>query len=103
MNEELTTAMRPIEDRLLLLEKEMQKNREFRQEYYKNQQERVIFETQIRGTISSIDEKLDKLISWQENQVAAPGKRWNSILEKIGLTIVGAIVGAIMVRLGFKS
>lgn len=98
MSDEYAVRFESIENRLHTLEEESRRNQAFRQEYYKDHQERIIFETQINGTINGIDEKLDKLIDWQENQIAKPGKRLDSLWEKIVLTIVGAIVGAILAR-----
>lgn len=74
-------------------------------------------------TLKNIDEKLDRLISWQEDQrdrfakidsiaelsqrltslEAKPGKRWDSVVEKVILVVVGAVVGLALVRLGLSA
>lgn len=102
MGDDYSVRFEQLEGRVHALEEEAQHNRAFRQEYYKDRQERIIFETQIRVTMKSVDEKLDKLIEWQEGQVAKPGKRLDSIVEKIILVIVGALVGVLLGRLGLQ-
>ena len=47
-----------------------------------------------------IIEKLNKLISWQEEQQAQPAKRWNAVVEKAIIVVVTALVTYALARLG---
>jgi hypothetical protein len=50
--------------------------------------------------INEIKTDVKKLDTQVEELRQKPAKRWESIVEKITLTIVGAIVGYILVKLG---
>lgn len=47
-----------------------------------------------------IMEKLDRLLNWQEEQQAKPGRRWESVTEKVILAVVAAVVGFILAQVG---
>lgn len=40
----------------------------------------------------SIDDKLDKLIIWQEAQQAKPAKRWDGLVDKLICAAAGAFI-----------
>ena len=50
----------------------------------------------------NIQNKVDDLCADVDEIKAKPGKRWESIVEKVILTIVGALVGAALVKLGLQ-
>lgn len=47
-----------------------------------------------------IMEKLDKLISWQEEQAEKPGRRWETVVETMILLAVTAVVAFVLGRIG---
>ena len=47
---------------------------------------------------AAVVERLDSKITNIEQE---PAKRWKAVVEKVILTIVGAVVGAALVQLGF--
>ena len=47
---------------------------------------------------AEVVERLDSKITNIEQE---PAKRWKAVVEKVILTIVGAVVGAVLVQLGF--
>lgn len=48
----------------------------------------------------SIQSKVDNLCSDMDEIKAKPGKRWESIIEKVILAIVAALVGAALAKFG---
>lgn len=50
----------------------------------------------------NIQTKVDDLCADMDEIKAKPGKRWESIVEKVILTIVGALVGAALVKFGLQ-
>ena len=54
-------------------------------------------QTQAMMDIKSDVAKLDQKVETLEHK---PGKRWESIVEKVILTVVGAVIGYILVKLG---
>lgn len=48
----------------------------------------------------TVNEKLDKLIAWQEDQRDKPGKRWESIVEKAVWAVCAAVIAFLLGRVG---
>lgn len=48
----------------------------------------------------TVNEKLDKLIAWQENQMDKPAKRWDGLVEKAVWAICAAVIAFLLARIG---
>ena len=48
----------------------------------------------------TMNENLDKIAEKVEQIEAEPGKRWKSVVEKVTLLVVAAVVGYILARVG---
>lgn len=48
----------------------------------------------------TVNEKLDKLIAWQENQRDKPGKRWDGLVEKAVWAVCAAVIAFLLGRVG---
>ena len=48
----------------------------------------------------TVNEKLDKLIEWQENQRDKPGRRWESLVEKAVWAGGAAVIAFLLGRVG---
>lgn len=51
-------------------------------------------------TIDRVEQKVEKLDAKVEILEHKPAKRWESVVEKVIMTVVGAIVGYLLVKLG---
>lgn len=51
-------------------------------------------------TLKAINDKLDKLLAWQEEQRSRPGKRWESIVEKTVWAVCAAVIAFLLGRIG---
>ena len=85
-----------LEKRIADLEKDREKQTAFRESYYAEQRARIKRDAELDAKISSMDEKLDKLVSWQEGQQAKPAKRWESVIA----AIITGVVGFLLARFG---
>jgi hypothetical protein len=47
-----------------------------------------------------MDEKLDKLLSWQEEQRSKPVKRWDTLVDKVVWAVVAAVIAFFLGRAG---
>lgn len=47
-----------------------------------------------------VNEKLDKLIEWQENQLDKPAKRWDGLVEKALWAVCAAVIAFLLGRVG---
>ena len=50
--------------------------------------------------IANMDKTIQKLDKKVEEQESKPGKRWEAVVEKVILVIVGAVVAWAMARIG---
>ena len=48
----------------------------------------------------AVNEKLDKLIEWQENQREKPARRWDGIVEKAIWAVCAAVIAFLLGRVG---
>lgn len=48
----------------------------------------------------TVNEKLDKLIEWQENQRDKPARRWEAIVEKAVWAVCAAVIAFLLGRVG---
>ena len=48
----------------------------------------------------TVNEKLDKLIEWQENQLDKPSRRWDGIVEKAIWAVCAAVIAFLLGRVG---
>ncbi|MDE7009896.1 MAG: hypothetical protein K2O93_01675 [Oscillospiraceae bacterium] len=49
---------------------------------------------------STVNEKLDKLLKWQENQLEKPSRRWEGIVEKAVWAVCAAVIAFLLGRVG---
>ena len=91
------------------LEEAQKKSSKFREDFYEWQKEQIVFQTQAIQQFRSIDEKsdttnkkIDKIIAWQEAQQLKPAKRWESIVDRVLMLAVGAIVALVLAKMGLS-
>lgn len=85
-----------LEKRIADLEKDREKQTAFRETYYAEQRSRIKRDAEMEAKISGMDEKLDKLLSWQDGQQSKHGKRWETVFA----AVITGVVGFLLARLG---
>lgn len=89
-----------LEKRITDLERDGEKQAAFREAYYAEQKARIKRDAELEAKISGMDEKLDKLVSWQEGQQAAPKRRWDAIVDKAIWAVLAAVIAFVLARIG---
>lgn len=89
-----------LESRIERLEDGQKKESEFRELYYKERLERAKRDAEMDVKISSMDEKLDKLLSKQEESDAKPGKFLDNIKSNIIWAVLAAFLGFVLGKIG---
>ena len=56
----------------------------------------------IKEKLESIDERLDKLLSWKDGEQEKPAKTWDKVRNTIITVVVTALVTYILAQLGLK-
>lgn len=97
---EYGTRMALLEERIRVLETGQQKEAEFREGYYADQRARIRRDAELEVTISAMDEKLDKLVEWQQVQQEKPGRRWEGLAEKSLWAVCAAVIAFLLGRIG---
>lgn len=90
-----------LESRIERLEDGQKKESEFRELYYKERLERAKRDAEMDVKISSMDEKLDKLLSKQEETDAKPGKLLDTLKNNAIWAVLAAIIGFVLGKIGF--
>ena len=89
-----------LEKRITDLERDGEKQAAFREAYYAEQRARIKRDAELEAKISGMDEKLDKLVSWQEGQQAAPKRRWDALVDKAIWAVLAAVLAFLLARIG---
>ena len=58
--------------------------------------ERAKRDAEMDAKMAGIDEKLDRLLAWQDSQQAKPAKRWDTVIA----AIITGVVGFLLAKFG---
>lgn len=89
-----------LQKRIEALEEWRNKSDKFHEVFYDYQREQIARDAKIDEQLKNMSANLDKLISWQENQQAKPAERWNGIIDKVVMLIVGAVMTFFFTQIG---
>lgn len=94
----------PVGARVEGLEKEFDRYRTASSETHRKMFERIGALEQsgaaVGAKLDSIDDKLDKLVEWQEAQMGKPGKRWDGLVDKAIWAVCAAVIAFFLGRVG---
>lgn len=90
-----------LEKRIEDLEAWKSKSSKFHEDFYDYQRQQIARDARLDEQLKTMNTNISKLVSWQETQEKKPGMRWDSIVDKVLLAIVGIIVAYIMTQIGF--
>ena len=93
-------AVIKLEMRVEALEKWQEGSREFHENFYNWQREQIAREAKLDEQIKTINQNLEKLVKWQEEEKEKPGKRWEGLVEKVIGLFVAAVVGFFLAKIG---
>lgn len=97
---ECSAKLAELEMRIKTLEDAEHKHVEFQREYYNDREARIRRDAQLDSKITAMDEKLDKLLSWQEAQQKKPGKLIDGLVEKLIWAVLAAFIGFVFGQIG---
>lgn len=94
------TRLALLEKRVDGLEEGQSREESFRKAYYEEREARIHRETKLDAKIDAMDEKLDKVVEYQEAQRAKPAKRWEGIVDKAIWAVCAAVIAFLLARIG---
>lgn len=54
----------------------------------------------VKETLDNMDEKLDKVVEWQESQKTKPAKRWDGLVDKAIWAVAAAVIAFLLAKIG---
>lgn len=90
----------PLLPRLTALEKFQEQHNATHRNMYDRIRELEKSDAVQAESFKAINDKLDKLLAWQEEQRSRPGKRWEALVEKALWAVVAAVIAFLLGRVG---
>ena len=84
------------------LEEWREKSSKFHNDFYDWQRGQIDRDARVDEKITTIGANVNKIIKWQEDQQMQPAKRWESIVDKIIMLIIGAVFALVVSKLGLS-
>lgn len=98
-----STRLALLEQRVGHLEDGQDREEAFRKAYYAERDERNQREARLDAKISGMDEKLDKVVAYQEEQQSKPNRLLDKLKENAVWLVLAAALGMMLSRLGLPA
>lgn len=95
-----TTRLALLEKRVDSLETGQSREEAFRKTYYAEREERIQRDARLDAKIDGMDEKLDKVVAYQEAEQAKPNRLLDKLRENAAWLVAAAVIGAALTQLG---
>lgn len=89
-----------LEMRIENLESWRDSSKDFHEKFYEWQRGQDIKSAKLDERLLNMETNLNKLVTWQENEKAKPGKRWESVVDKVLMLVIGAVVAFLLAKIG---
>ena len=89
-----------LEKRIEDLEAWRDDSKQFHASFYDWQRTQIAREARLDEQLNNMEKNIEKLVSKQEEQAAKPGKRWDSIVDKIIWAVLAAVITYLLARIG---
>lgn len=89
-----------LEGRIEALETWQAESKRFHDTFNEWQKTQIERDTRTDMKLQTIQTNVEKLVAWQESQQAKPEKRWDAVVDKLIVAIVGAVIGAVLASIG---
>ncbi len=89
-----------MEPRIKALEDWKSESKKFHNTFYDWQRDQIARDSRLDVQLSGIESNLKKLVAWQDAQRDRPARRMESIVEKVILCVVAAVVGYVLAQVG---
>ena len=91
-----------LEGRIKALEDWREDSKDFHAKFYDWQREQIARDAKLDEQLSNMDKNINKLVSWQEGQQAAPKRRWDAIVDKAIWAVLAAVIAFVLAKIGLE-
>lgn len=95
-----TTRLALLEKRVDGLETGQSREEAFRKTYYAERDERIQRDARLDAKIDGMDEKLDKVVAYQEAEQSKPNRLLNKLKENALWMVLAAVIGMVLAHIG---
>lgn len=78
------------------------KSSKFHNDFYDWQRGQIDRDARVDVKLNMIGTNMDKVIKWQEDHQMQPAKRWENIVDKIIMLIIGAVFALVVSQMGLS-
>ena len=89
-----------LEKRIEDLEAWQKDSKKFHHDFYDWQREQIAWQSRLDEKLKTIESDTKKSLEWQENQQAAPKKRWDAIVDKAIWAVLAAVIAFVLAKIG---
>lgn len=89
-----------LERRIQDLEEWRTTSRKFHSDFYDWQRRQIARDARLDTQLSTMNQNIDKVIAWQEQQQTKPAKRLDAIVDKLVWAVLAAVAAFILGRMG---
>lgn len=89
-----------LEHRIKDLEEWRDTSRKFHSAFYDWQRTQIARDARLDAQLSTMNQNIDKVIAWQEQQQTKPAKRLDAIVDKLVWAVLAAVAAFILGRMG---
>lgn len=93
-------AAAKLEARIESLELWRDDSKKFHAAFYDWQREQIARDARLDEKLGSMETSLGKLVAWQEHERGKPGKRWEAVVDKVLMLVIGAVVAFLLAKIG---
>lgn len=89
-----------LEARIDALEAWQRDSKKFHNDFYGWQRTQIARDARLDEQLGNMEKNIAKLVSKQEEQAEKPGKRWDSLVDKIIWAVLAAVITYLLARIG---
>lgn len=79
------------------------KSSKFHNDFYDWQRTQIDRDARVDEKLNTIGTSMDKILQWQDEQRLQPAKRWESVVDKIIMLVIGAVFALVISQLGLSA
>ena len=89
-----------LEGRIKALEAWREDSKDFHAKFYDWQRQQIARDARLDEKLTGMDDNIKKVLAKQEACELKPGKRWDSLVDKVIWAVLAAVIAFLLARIG---